>query len=59
MNPATVELLLLGLKVGMAAYKQISLMDMEELPPEVKQMLITHRDNLGLEILRLDGFGGR
>ena len=54
MTPATIEMLLLGLQAGVAAYKQISLMNLDELPPELKQMLIAQRDKLTQEILRLD-----
>ena len=57
MTPATIELVLAALKLGIAAYNQVQLMDLDELPPEVKQMLITERDKLTQEIMRLDGLG--
>ncbi len=57
MTPATIELVLAALKLGIAAYNQVQLMDLDELPPEIKDMLIAERDRLGQEIMRLDGLG--
>ena len=58
MTPATIELILAALRLGISAYNQIELMDLEKLPPDVKEMLLFERDRLTVEIRRLDNIGG-
>lgn len=46
---AALELILLGLRAGRAAMNQIRLMNLDELPPEIRDELIRERDALNAE----------
>jgi hypothetical protein len=63
MDEATVELILLAIKAGRVAMNQVSLMNLETLPPEIRDELIRERDALNAEWAKLaprgdDGAGG-
>ncbi len=58
MPPGTITLILAAVKLGTAAMNQIELLNMDELPPEVKQELLDARDAMTMEIRRLDSLGG-
>ena len=54
---AALELLLLALKAGKLAYKQLELMDLETLPPAIRAALIAERDQLNAQMARLNQLG--
>lgn len=49
MDPKTIELIILAIRAGRAAMNQITLMNMDELPPEIRDELIRERDALNAE----------
>lgn len=51
------ELMLAALRLGRMAVKQIGLMDLESLPPEVRTQLIQERDELNTDLARLNRLG--
>ena len=54
---AAAELVLIALKAGKLAYKEIALMNLETLPPELRAALIAERDQLNEQMVRLDRLG--
>ena len=54
---AALELILFALKAGNLAYKQLELMDLETLPPEIRAALIGERDQLNDQMARLNRLG--
>ena len=51
------ELILLALKAGKLAYKQLALLDLETLPPEIRAELIAERDRFNAQMARLNWLG--
>lgn len=45
MDPATIEIILAAIRLGTAALNQVSLMDLDSLPPEVRTALLKARDD--------------
>ncbi len=54
---AALELILLALKAGNLAYKQLALMDLETLPPGIHRELSIERDQLNDQLARLNRLG--
>ena len=57
MDLATAELILLVLRAGRLAAKELALANLDTLPPEVRAELISERDQLNAELARLDALG--
>ena len=57
MELATAELILLVLRAGRLAAKELALANLESLPPETRTALIKERDELNTELARLDDLG--
>ena len=57
MELATAELILLVLRAGRLAAKELALANLESLPPETRAALIEERDELNTELARLDSLG--
>lgn len=54
MTPAAIELLLLAIKLTKVIFEQIDLAGLDELPPEIREELLAHRESLLDEMARLD-----
>lgn len=57
MELAAAELILLVLRAGRLAAKELALANLESLPPETRAALIAERDELNTELARLDSLG--
>ena len=57
MEEAALALILLALRGGRLALKQLELMNLETLPPETRAALIEERDELNSGLARLDSLG--
>ena len=57
MELATAELILLVLRAGRLAAKELALANLESLPPETRAALIDERDQLNDSLARLDRLG--
>ena len=57
MEEAALALILLALRGGRLALKQLELMDLDTLPPEKRAELIQERDGLNASLARLDSLG--
>ena len=53
----TAELILLVLRAGRLAAKELALANLESLPPETRAALIKERDELNTELARLNSLG--
>ncbi len=57
METLGLELMLLGLRMGKLAIRQLELVDLNSLPPEMRAELLTERDQLNASLARLDSLG--
>ncbi len=57
LTPAMAEILLMVIKAGKFAVKQIGLFNLDELEPGQKEAIMAERDELNKELNRLDSLG--